>query len=179
MTNIATFNAVGVSRQFGKLKIRMANDIEWRQFMLKREGHVDIQLIALGEQMTKVDAIQIAAAATTTAEDGALVPVFGAEAQATFTKYLEQVGVIEKPKKRRGRPAKAVAEAETAEGELPAAEVVDAETAADTPSEELVQAVTLTLEDIPKRDEKGRLLSGRTRQLMLVERLAALETVTE
>ncbi len=179
MTNIATFNAVGVSRQFGKLKIRMANDIEWRQFMLKREGHVDIQLIQLGEQMTKVDAIQVAAAATTTAEDGALVPVFGAEAQACFTKYLEQMGVIEKPKKRRGRPAKAVAEAETVADAEPALEPVDEQPAADAPSEELVQAVTLTLEDIPKRDEKGRLLSGKTRQLMLEERLAALETVAE
>jgi hypothetical protein len=165
MTNIATFNAVGVSRQFGKLKIRMANDIEWRQFMLKREGHVDIQLIQLGEQMPKIEAVQLAMAATTTAEDGALTPVFGAEAQECFTKYLQSVGALERPKKKRGRPAKAEVQPE------PVAE----EPAVEEPSEELVQAVTLTLEDIPKRDEKGRLLSGKTRQLMLEERLAAMQ----
>ncbi len=174
MTNIATFNAVGVSRQFGKLKIRMANDIEWRQFMLKREGHVDIKLIALGEQMTKVDAVTQAIAANTVAEDGSIAPTFDAEAQECFVKYLQSVGAMEKPKKKRGRPAKeAVAEAETV-----AADAAQSEPVAEPelPTEALVEAVTLTLEDIPKRDEKGRLLSGKTRQLMLEERLAALAT---
>lgn len=167
MTNIATFNAVGVSRQFGKLKIRMANDIEWRQFMLKREGHVDIQLIQLGEQMTKADAVTQAIAANRVAEDGALEPVFGAEAQECFVKYLQSVGAMERPKQKRGRPAKAVAEvAEVAEAE-------EAQVAEVLPTEALVEAVTLTLEDIPKRDAKGRLLSGKTRQLMLEEALAA------
>jgi hypothetical protein len=171
MTNIATFNAVGVSRQFGKLKIRMANDIEWRQFMLKREGHEDIQLIALGEQMSKADAVQLAVSATTVQADGSLAPTFGAEAQECFTKYLQQVGVIEKPKAKRGRPAKAVAEPQ-AEQETP----TDTPEA-DEPSEALVEAVKLTLDDIPKRDSKGRLLSGKTRQLMLEEALAATEEV--
>lgn len=175
MTNIATFNSVGVSRQFGKLKIRMANDIEWRQFMLKREGHTDIQLIQLGEQLSKIEAVQRAQTATTIAEDGSLVPTFGDEAQACFTKYLMDQGVIERPKKKRGRPAKA-AVAEEAQSE-PVAEEAQSEPL--LPTEALVQAVTLTLDDIPKRDEKGRLLSGKTRQLMLEERLAALDTVTE
>ena len=153
MTNIATFNAVGVSRQFGKLKIRMANDIEWRQFMLKREGHTDIQLIALGEQMTKADAVAVAVSATRIADDGALLPVFDAEAQECFVKYLQSVGAMERPKLKRGRPAKAA----------PAAE---------EPSQELVQTVTLTLEDIPKRDAKGRMLSKAARQQMLEAALA-------
>lgn len=152
MTNIATFNAVGVSRQFGKLKIRMANDIEWRQFMLKREGHVDIQLIALGEQMTKADAVAVAVSATRIAEDGALEPVFDAEAQECFVKYLQSVGAMERPKLKRGRPAKAAP--------------------AEEPSQELVVAVALTLEDIPKRDAKGRMLSKAARQLMLEAALA-------
>lgn len=168
MTNIATFNAVGVSRQFGKLKIRMANDIEWRQFMLKREGHEDIQLIALGEQMSKADAVQLAVSATTMQADGSLAPTFGAEAQECFTKYLTQVGVIEKPKAKRGRPAKAAEAPAQAEEATPEAE---------EPSEALVEAVKLTLDDIPKRDSKGRLLSGKTRQLMLEEALAATEEV--
>lgn len=171
MTNIATFNAVGVSRQFGKLKIRMANDIEWRQFMLKREGHVDIQLIALGEQMTKVDAVTQAIAANRIAEDGALSPVFDTEAQDCFVKYLQSVGAMERPKKPRGRPAKAVAEAEAAQEPEAQQELVE------QPTEALVEAVKLTLEDIPKRDAKGRLLSGKTRQLMLEEALAGTEEV--
>jgi hypothetical protein len=157
MTNIATFNAVGVSRQFGKLKIRMANDIEWRRIMLTKEGHTDIQLISLGEQLTKIEAVTLAVAATSIQDDGSLAATFDAEAQECFVKYLQSVGAMERPKKARGRKAKAD----------------QVEPAADAPSAALVEAVTLTLDDIPKRDAKGRLLSGKTRQLMLEEALAA------
>lgn len=103
MTNIKTFNTVGVSRQFGKIKIRMANDIEWRQFMLTKEGHVDILLVNLGEQMSKDDAVLRAMELPEFAEH--------AEAQAVFHDYLIKAGVLEKPKKKRGRPAKAQADA--------------------------------------------------------------------
>jgi len=130
MSYIKQFNTVGVSRQFGEIKIRMANDIEWRKFMLTKEGHVDILLVDLGETMSKADAVQKALT----------LPEFAdhAEAQAVFTKYLTAQGVIEKVKKPRGRPAKAVAaeaeaEAETADAE--AGEVTDA----------LVDAVAETL----------------------------------
>jgi hypothetical protein len=163
MTNIATFNAVGVSRQFGKLKIRMANDIEWRRIMLTKEGHTDIQLISLGEQLTKIEAVTLAVAATSIQDDGSLAATFDAEAQECFVKYLQSVGAMERPKKARGRKAKA-------DQVEPAAEVAE-------PTEALVEAVTLTLDDIPKRDAKGRLLSGKTRQLMLEEALAAQEEV--
>lgn len=101
MTNIKTFNTVGVSRQHGKIKIRMANDIEWRQFMLTKEGHVDILLVNLGEQLSKEEAVLRAMELPEFAEH--------AEAQAVFHDYLVKAGVIEKPKKKRGRPAKAVA----------------------------------------------------------------------
>ena len=103
MTNIKTFNTVGVSRQHGKIKIRMANDIEWRQFMLTKEGHVDILLVNLGEQLSKEEAVLRAME----------LPEFEnhEEAQAVFHDYLVKAGVIEKPKKKRGRPAKAKAEA--------------------------------------------------------------------
>jgi hypothetical protein len=157
MTNIATFNTVGVSRQFGKIKIRMANDIEWRRIMLTKEGHTDIQLISLGEQLTKIEAVTLAVAATSIQDDGSLAATFDAEAQECFVKYLQSVGAMERPKKARGRKAKAD----------------QVEPAADAPSAALVEAVTLTLDDIPKRDAKGRLLSGKTRQLMLEEALAA------
>lgn len=177
MTNIATFNTAGVSRQFGKLKIRMANDIEWRQFMLKHEGHTDIQLVAFGAQMPKTELIQLAMAHTTEV-DGVAAPTFGAEAQACFVKYLQDQGVIERPKQKRGRKAK-VTEA-LAEGDAPTedsaqSEVVTEAEAADAPTEALVEAVALTLEDIPKRDAKGRLISGESRKAMLAERLAAME----
>jgi hypothetical protein len=130
MSYIKQFNTVGVSRQFGEIKIRMANDIEWRKFMLTKEGHVDILLVDLGETMSKTDAVQKALT----------LPEFAdhAEAQAVFTKYLQAQGVIEKPAKPRGRPAKA--KAEDAVAEAPAAE---AEAAAVT--EALVEAVAETL----------------------------------
>lgn len=174
MTNIATFNTAGVSRQFGKLKIRMANDIEWRQFMLKHEGHTDIQLVAFGAQMPKTELIQLAMAHTTEV-DGVAAPTFGAEAQACFVKYLQDQGVIERPKQKRGRKAKAVETVAEADAEAPQQEDTAAEVAADAPTEALVEAVALTLEDIPKRDEKGRLISGESRKAMLAERLAAME----
>ena len=148
MTNIATFNTVGVSTQYGKVKIRMANDIEWRQFMLRHEGHTDIQLVQLGRQMPKTEAVQLAMTHTTGDE-----LTFGTDAQACFVKYLQDQGVIERPKLKRGRPAKTVEAA----------------------PEALVAAVTLTLEDIPRRDERGRLVSGDSRRARLAEMLAQME----
>ena len=166
MTNIATFNTAGVSRMAGKLKIRMANDIEWRQFMLRHEGHTDIQLVAFGTQMPKTELIQLAMAHTTTV-DGVETPTFGAEAQACFVKYLQDQGVIERPKQKRGRKARA--EAETAEAAEPQSEPVAEAAAAEAPTEALVEAVKLTLDDIPKRDSKGRLISGEARKQMLAD----------
>lgn len=129
MSYIKQFNTVGVSRR-GELKIRMANDIEWRKFMLTKEGHVDILLVDLGETMSKTEAVQKALT----------LPEFvdHAEAQAVFTAYLQAQGVIEKPKKPRGRPAKAVVADAVAEDV-----VADAEAAA--PTEALVEAVAETL----------------------------------
>ena len=138
MTNIATFNTVGVSRQFGKIKIRMANDIEWRRIMLTKEGHTDILLVNLGEQLTKSDAVLRAME----------LPEFAdhAEAQAVFHDYLIKAGVLEKPRKKRGRPAKAVAAESTVVETTLAdtlAEVAElAELAVDTPAlAEAVEAV--------------------------------------
>jgi len=137
MSYIKQFNTVGVSRQHGDIKIRMANDIEWRKFMLTKEGHTDILLVDLGETMGKTEAVQKALT----------LPEFvdHAEAQAVFTKYLQAQGVIEKPKKARGRPAKAaVAEETVAEAE---AEAVTGDAEADAPTEALVDAVAETLAD--------------------------------
>ena len=97
MSYIKQFNTVGVSRQNGDIKIRMANDIEWRTFMLTKEGHVDILLVDLGETMSKPEAVKRALALPEFAEH--------AEAQACFVKYLQAEGLIEKVKKPRGRPA--------------------------------------------------------------------------
>jgi hypothetical protein len=170
------FSVVGVSRQFGKLKIRMANDRAWREFMLTKEGHVDIQLLDLGTVMPKERAIELAMAATAIQEDGSLAPVFGEEAQEVFRAYLISKGIIERPKKRRGRPAKAEAEAVTAEAVEPQVEEPAADEAAEAPAEEPAE-VTVTLDDMPRRDERGRLLSRAAREAMLAERLGAAEEV--
>ena len=120
MSYIKQFNTVGVSRQNGDIKIRMANDIEWRTFMLTKEGHVDILLVDLGETMSKPEAVKRALA----------LPEFAdhAEAQACFVRYLQAEGLIEKVKKPRGRPAK-----------------VQAVALAEAPTEALVEAVAETL----------------------------------
>lgn len=178
-----TYNSVGVSRKDGTLKIRMGNELELRKFMLTREGHTDIQFISLGFQAQKTAAIQLAMGSTSIQEDGSLAPTFGAEAQALFTKYLQDQGVIEKPKKERVKRVKATPAADADAGaETPAAEGVAqdapvADTVAETQAEApvLAAAPTLTLDDMPKRDAKGRLYSGATRQQMLDEALAALE----
>lgn len=120
MSYIKQFNTVGVSRMAGEVKIRMANDIEWRTFMLTKEGHTDIQLVDLGETMSKTDAVQRALTLPEFADN--------AEAQACFVTYLQAQGLIEKPKLKRGRPAKAQLIAE-----------------ADTPTEALLEAVAETL----------------------------------
>ena len=124
MAYIKQFNTVGVSRQQVEdkkvLKIRMANDIEWRTFMLTKEGHTDILLVDLGETMSKPEAVKRALA----------LPEFAdhAEAQACFVRYLQAEGLIEKVKKPRGRPAK-----------------VQAVALAEAPTEALVEAVAETL----------------------------------
>lgn len=135
MSYIKQFNTVGVSRQFGDIKIRMANDIEWRKFMLTKEGHTDILLVDLGETMSKTAAVQKALA----------LPEFAdhAEAQAVFTAYLQAQGVIDKPKKPRGRPAKAV----VADADAAQTLAVTDEPAAETPTEALVEAVAETLSE--------------------------------
>lgn len=170
------FSVVGVSRQFGKLKIRMANDRAWREFMLTKEGHVDIQLLDLGTVMAKEAAIELAMSATAIQEDGSLAPVFGEEAQEVFRAYLISKGVIERPKRKRGRPAKAADEAvttETTETTEAQQEPVALETAQETPADEPAERV-LTVDDMPKRDEKGRLLSRAAREAMLAEQLEGL-----
>ena len=168
------FSVVGVSRQFGKLKIRMANDRAWREFMLTKEGHTEIQLLDLGTVMPKERAIELAMAATAIQEDGSLAPVFGEEAQEVFRAYLISKGIIERPKRKRGRPAKAADEPVTAEAEAPQQEPVAEETAQEAPAEEPAEPA-LTVDDMPKRDERGRLLSRAAREALLAERLGVTE----
>jgi phenylpyruvate tautomerase PptA (4-oxalocrotonate tautomerase family) len=129
-----TYNAAGVSRVRADqpLKIRMATDIEWRKFDLARAGHVDVTLIELGAEMTKTDAVVALAASAQFAEN--------TEAQEVFTAYLMSKGVIERPKKPRGRPAKAKVAEQVAE---PVAET----TAELQPSQELIDAVTETMSE--------------------------------
>jgi hypothetical protein len=150
MSYIKQFNTVGVSRQHGEIKIRMANDIEWRKFMLTKEGHTDILLVDLGETMSKTEAVQKALT----------LPEFAdhAEAQAVFTKYLTAQGVIEKVKKPRGRPAKAKAEdaeATTADAGEAQQEAAAEDVAAAEPTEALVDAVAETLAETAEADAEA------------------------
>lgn len=169
------FSVVGVARQpHGELKIRMANDRAWREFMLTKEGHTEIQLLDLGTVMPKERAIELAMAATAIQEDGSLAPVFGEEAQEVFRAYLISKGIIERPKRKRGRPAKAADEPVTAEAEAPQQEPVAEETAQEAPAEEPAEPA-LTVDDMPKRDERGRLLSRAAREALLAERLGVTE----
>ena len=124
MTKI--YNAAGVSRIRADqpLKLRMATDIEWRKFDLARGQHVDVTLVTLPEAMDKIQAVQFLQTAAEFVDN--------AEAQEVFTAYLMSKGVIERPKKKRGRPAKVRVE-EAAGTEAPAADGL---------GDELTQAAT-------------------------------------
>lgn len=52
-----TFTVAGVSTLNGKTKVRFANDIEQRVYMLEYTGHTDIMLLALPSEMTKEQAV--------------------------------------------------------------------------------------------------------------------------
>jgi hypothetical protein len=54
-----TFNVAGVSTQKGQTKIRFANDLVDRFKALDRNGHSDIRLIELGEDLTKAQIVQV------------------------------------------------------------------------------------------------------------------------
>lgn len=131
MTKI--YNAAGVSRVRADqpYRLRMATDIEWRRFDLARGQHVDVTLVTLPNEMDKVQAVQFLQTAPEFADN--------AEAQAVFVEYLTTKGVIERPKKKRGRPAKAKTE-DAAVAETTETEAADGlgdeltEAAADTPA---------------------------------------------
>ena len=55
MATDKTFSIVGVSTQDGNTKMRFANDI-MRIKVLAKNGHTDIQLVELPDEMTKVEA---------------------------------------------------------------------------------------------------------------------------
>lgn len=54
-----TFSVAGVSTHNGATKVRFANDYVGRFKILIKNGHTDIELIELGEQMTKAEICQV------------------------------------------------------------------------------------------------------------------------
>ena len=58
MTN-KTFTVAGVSTLKGKTKVRFANDFVGRFKILDKNGHTDINLIELGEELTKAEICQV------------------------------------------------------------------------------------------------------------------------
>jgi hypothetical protein len=58
MTN-KTFNVAGVSTLKGVTKVRFANDFVGRFKILAKNGHEDINLIELGEDLTKAEVCQV------------------------------------------------------------------------------------------------------------------------
>jgi hypothetical protein len=146
------FSVVGVSRdRSGVLKIRMSGDLGWRLFNLAQAGHTDVVLVDLEQTMSKAQAVRVAMELPEFADN--------TEAVAVFRDYLVKQGWIAREAKRRGRPPKA----QVAETDEPVTETA--------PSAELVAAVTLTLDDIPRRDARGRMLSRAAREAMLAERI--------
>ena len=55
MATIKTFEVAGTSKLNGITKVRFANDYVGRFKILAKNGHTDIELIELGEKMTKAD----------------------------------------------------------------------------------------------------------------------------
>jgi acyl-CoA synthetase (AMP-forming)/AMP-acid ligase II len=56
MANVKTFTVAGVSTLNGIAKVRFSNDIEQRVAMLAYSGHVDITLVALATEGSKLEA---------------------------------------------------------------------------------------------------------------------------
>jgi dUTPase len=54
-----TFNTAGTSTLNGKTKVRFANDYVGRFKILVKNGHDDINLIELGDKMTKAQICQV------------------------------------------------------------------------------------------------------------------------
>jgi hypothetical protein len=59
MATVKTFEVAGVSTLNGKTKVRFANDYVGRFKILIKNGHTDINLIELGEKMTKADICKV------------------------------------------------------------------------------------------------------------------------
>jgi|SRR5210317_610585 hypothetical protein len=55
MATIKTFEVAGTSTLNGKTKVRFANDYVGRFKILAKNGHDNIELIELGEKMSKAD----------------------------------------------------------------------------------------------------------------------------
>ena len=54
-----TFNVAGVSTLNGKTKVRFANDYVGRFKILAKNGHEDINLIELGQDLTKAEICKV------------------------------------------------------------------------------------------------------------------------
>jgi hypothetical protein len=121
MTN-KTYTVVGVSTQNDRTKVRFANSMKGRKFMLEYNGHTDVTLVELPEAMAKFDAVL------------AMQPMEefkGEVAQAAITAWLEK----RTPKARAGAEIKF--EGEGAQGE-DVTEQVAAEAAAEDAQEDAV-----------------------------------------
>ena len=59
MATVKTFEVAGVSTQNGVTKVRFANDYVGRFKILAKNGHQDINLIELGEKLTKAEICKV------------------------------------------------------------------------------------------------------------------------
>lgn len=103
MATDKTFSVVGTTVQpDGQLKIRWGSDHISRVKILHREGHTDIQMVELGQEMTKYEAVKAMQA----------LPEFQpAKYQAVIAEYLEDKA----PKAAKTAPAPAADEVLTAD----------------------------------------------------------------
>jgi hypothetical protein len=95
MATDKTYSVVGTTIQpDGQMKIRWTNNI-FRIKILQREGHTDIQLVDLGKQMTKYEAVKAMQS---------LDQFSKAQYQSVIAEYLEDKA----PKAVKAAPAPAV-----------------------------------------------------------------------
>ena len=88
-----TFTVAGVSALNGVTKVRFSNDIAKRKFMLAYSGHVDINIVELANEATKLEAAIMIQPMTEFA---------GEVEQAAIADYIAKN--TPKPAKPRGRP---------------------------------------------------------------------------
>jgi len=104
---MSTFTYAGVSRLKGEIKVRYAND-QMRVKVLTKNGHTDVDIIALPDAMTKEAAVAYLTQIAFWDKDGVVNADVHTAIDAERAKRDPQAASKDRPKKEAKKPKKAV-----------------------------------------------------------------------